>query len=109
MTDGGFDLNSLLEQAQSMQQQMMEAEQAQAEVNVTGTAGGGKVRIEASGKGEFKKVSIDPTAVDPDDIELLEELILAALRDTTAQVAATQAESMEGMQIPNLDGLLGGS
>ncbi|MEL7209077.1 MAG: YbaB/EbfC family nucleoid-associated protein [Actinomycetota bacterium] len=110
-SDGGFDLNNLVEQAQAMQQQMLEAQEQQAQQVVTGSAGGGKVTIESSGDGVFRKVSISPDAVDPDDVELLEELILAALRDVAAQVSEIQNSAMGDLQLPDiggLGGLLGG-
>jgi DNA-binding YbaB/EbfC family protein len=107
MTDG-FDLGGLLEQAQAMQQQMMEAQAQQATQVITGTAGGNKVAIEMTGTGEFKRVTIAPDAVDPDDVELLEELILAALRDGAAQIAELQEQSMGGMDLGALGGMLGG-
>jgi len=109
MTDG-FDLGGLLEQAQAMQQQMMEAQEKQASQLLTGTSGGGKVSIEMTGGGQFKGVKIAPDAVDPDDVELLEELVLAALRDATAQMAELQEESMGDVDLDGLDlgGLLGG-
>ena len=110
--DGGFDLGSLLEQAQAMQQQMAEAQEQQAAQLLTGSAGGGKVTIEVTGAGDYRKVSIDPDAVDPDDVELLEELVLAALRDATAQIVELQEQAMGGMELPDLGdlgGMLGGS
>ena len=94
MTDGGFDLGSLLEQAQAMQQQMAEAQEQQAAQMLTGSAGGGKVTVEVTGAGEFRKVSISPDAVDPEDVELLEELVLAALHDASTQIAELQEEAM---------------
>jgi DNA-binding YbaB/EbfC family protein len=112
MTDaGGFDLGSLMQQAQAMQQQMEEAQQQQAAQVVTGTSGGGKVSIEMTGGGEFRSVKISADAVDPDDVELLEELVLAALHDATAQVAEIQQNAMDAMQLPDLGdlgGMLGG-
>ncbi|MGB5760788.1 MAG: YbaB/EbfC family nucleoid-associated protein [Acidimicrobiales bacterium] len=110
--DGGFDLGSLLEQAQAMQQQMAEAQEQQAAQLLTGSAGGGKVTIEVTGAGDYRKVSIDPDAVDPEDVELLEELVLAALRDATAQIVELQEQAMGGMELPDLGdlgGMLGGS
>ena len=111
MTDGGFDLGSLLEQAQAMQQQMAEAQEQQAAQMLTGSAGGGKVTVEVTGAGEFRKVSISPDAVDPEDVELLEELVLAALHDASTQIAELQEQAMGGMDIPDmgsLGGMLGG-
>ena len=109
---GGFDLGALVEQAQAMQEQLAEAQELQAAQVVTGTAGGGKVAVEMTGGGEFRNVSISPDAVDPDDVELLEELVLAALRDAGSQVAEMQQQAMGGLDIPDLGGLggmLGGS
>ncbi len=113
MTDqGGFDLGGLLEQAQAMQEQLAQAQEEQANTVVTGTAGGGLVSIEMTGAGAFQSVSIQPSAIDPDDAEMLEDLVLAALRDAAAQVMELQQQSMGGMDLPDLGGLgglLGGS
>lgn len=109
--EGGFDLGGLLEQAQAMQQQMVEAQEQQAAQILTGSAGGGKVTIEVTGAGQYRKVTIAPEAVDPEDVELLEELMLAALNDATSQIAELQEQAMGGMDLPdmgNLGGLLGG-
>lgn len=105
---GGFDLGALVQQAQELQQQMAEAQERQASQVVTGSAGGGKVTVEMTGGGEFRNVTIAPEAVDPDDIELLEELVLAALRDASAQVASAQEEAMGGVDLPDLGALGGG-
>jgi hypothetical protein len=108
----GFDLGNLVEQAQAMQQQMEAAQEAQAQQTLVGSAGGGKVTVEANGLGEFRTVSIAPDAVDPDDVELLEELVLAALRDLSTKLNELQANAMENIQLPDLGGLggiLGGS
>ncbi|MEZ5229567.1 MAG: YbaB/EbfC family nucleoid-associated protein [Acidimicrobiales bacterium] len=84
-------------------------QEAQAAQVVTGTAGGGKVSIEMTGGGQFVSVSIAPDVVDPDDVELLEELVLAALHNATSQVADLQQEAMGGIDLGGLDlgGLLG--
>ena len=113
MTDqGGFDLGGLLEQAQAMQEQMAAAQEAQADMVVEGSASGGLVKVEMTGAGAFVAVAIDPKAVDPDDVEMLEDLVLAALRDAAAKVMALQQEAMSGFELPDiggLGGLLGGS
>lgn len=115
MTDeGGFDLSALLGQAQAMQEQMAAAQEEQAQQSVIGTAGGQKVSIEMTGGGEFRSVSISPDVVTPEDVELLEELILAALRDGAGKVKELQQGAMEGIDLGGLDlgglgGLLGGS
>ncbi len=107
----GLDLGALLQQAQAMQEQMAAAQEQQAAQVVTGTAGGGKVSIQMSGGGQFVGVSIAPDVVDPDDVELLEELVLAALHNATSQVAELQEQAMGGLDLGGLDlgGLLGGS
>lgn len=95
---GGAGFSDLLEQAQ----QMMSAQAAAAEREVEGVAGGGAVRITATGTGQVLRVSIAPDAVDPDDVPMLEDLVLAALHDVNAQLAAIQREAMGP-----LGGLLG--
>jgi len=105
--DGGFDIGALVQQAQAMQEQMEAAQEEQAQQTLTGSAGGGKVTIQVSGAGDFKQVKIAPDAVDPDDVELLEELILAALRDATSQISELQESSMGGIDLPDLGGLGG--
>jgi DNA-binding YbaB/EbfC family protein len=112
-TDGGgdeLDLGSLLGQAQKMQEQMVQAQSSAAAVVVEGQAGGGVVRIEATGGLEFRSVTIDPTAVDPADVEMLQDLILAALNDVVASANEAQAGAMGGLDLGGMDlgGLLGG-
>lgn len=113
MTDqGGFDIGGLLEQAQAMQEQMNAAQEAQALQVVTGSSGGGKVTVNITGAGAFESISISPDVVDPDDIEMLEDLILAALRDGSNQVAEIQQSSMDSVGMPDLGALgdmLGGA
>ncbi len=97
---GGMpDLGGLLESAQ----QMMANAQAAAEEVVEGVAGGGLVRIEVDGRYEFHSVSIDPKAVDPDDLTILEDLILAALRDAAVQLQKRQEGAIAGMGLGDLD------
>ena len=105
---GGFDLGALVEQAQALQQQMAEAQERQAAQVVTGSAGGGKVTVEMTGTGEFRNVTIAPEAVDPDEVELLEELVLAALRDASSQMAGAYEQAMGDVDLPDLGGLGGG-
>ncbi len=114
MTDnplGGFDLNSLLETAQAMQSQLAEAQEAQAAELLTGSAGGGKVEIDVLGSGEFQAVRINPDVVDPDDVEMLNDLVLAALRDASKQITDLQSEALGGvtggMDLGGLGGMLG--
>jgi DNA-binding YbaB/EbfC family protein len=81
MGGGQPNIQQLMKQAQKMQLQMQEAQQAMAETELEGTAGGGLVTVKVSGSGEVLGVKIDVKAVDPDDVESLEDLVLAAIRD----------------------------
>jgi DNA-binding YbaB/EbfC family protein len=94
---GGLDLGSLMEQASQMQQQMAQAQAEAAATELEGVAGGGMVRVTVTGAGEFRSVAIDPKAVDPDDVEMLEDLVLAALHDATARIQELQAGAMGGL------------
>ena len=88
MRPGGQpNLQQLMKQAQKMQQQIADAQAELAEAEVTGTAGGGLVTVTMTGTGEVTAVKIDPKAVDPDDVETLEDLVLAALHNATEAVA----------------------
>jgi DNA-binding YbaB/EbfC family protein len=98
-----------MKQAQMMQQQMAEAQAELAEAELTGTAGGGLVTVTVSGSGEVKAVKIDPRAVDPDDVETLEDLILAALHNAAAESRALTERTlgpvtggMGGLGLPGL-------
>lgn len=113
----GFDLGALLGAAQSMQAQMLEAQEQLAATVVEGNAGGGAVRIEVTGGMEFRSVHIDPTAFDPDDPTLLEDLVLAALHEAVAAVNDLQAGAsplggldLGGLGLGGIDssGLFGG-
>ncbi|MCX7620377.1 MAG: YbaB/EbfC family nucleoid-associated protein [Acidimicrobiales bacterium] len=96
------DMGGLLQAAVQMQQQFLEAQQEAASTVVEGAAGGGAVRIEVTGGMEFRGVHIDPAAVDPDDVELLEDLILAALGDAMSKVKALQERAMPNLALPGL-------
>ncbi|MEY2476341.1 MAG: nucleoid-associated protein EbfC [Actinomycetota bacterium] len=107
-TGGGMpDLSQLLEQAQAMQQQLMEAQAAAAEQVVEGVSGGGVVKVTVTGGMDFQSVTIDPQAVDPDDVEMLQDLVLAAIHDAVARVNELQQDSLGGLG-GALGGMLGG-
>ena len=98
------NLVDLFAQAQQMQQQLLEARAAVEEQEVEGQSGGGAVRVRCTGGLEFEEVIIDPAAVDPDDVSMLEDLVLAAVRDAVAKANALNAEAMSGLG--GLGGLL---
>jgi DNA-binding YbaB/EbfC family protein len=100
-------MGDLLKQAQKMQEQLMEAQAAAAEQVVEGQAGGGVVKVTVTGGMEFKSVSIDPDAVDPDDVAMLEDLVLAAIHDAVGKVNDLSQQAMGGLDMGGLGGLLG--
>ena len=87
-------MQQLMKQAQKMQQQVMAAQEELAQAQVEGTAGGGLVTATVTGAGEVVSLKIKPEAVDPDDVESLEDLVVAALHDASRAAQALQAERM---------------
>lgn len=75
------DIFKILQQAQQMQSKMQEMQEELAQRSVTGNAGGGMVMVEADGKGTIRKVKLDPAAVNPADVEMLEDLIVVAVAE----------------------------
>lgn len=92
--EGGFDMNALLEQAQQMQQQVMDAQAQLAEATVTGTVGDGLVSVTLNGTGDLVGVSIRKGSFDPQETEDLEDLIVAAYRDAKEQADALAQETL---------------
>jgi DNA-binding YbaB/EbfC family protein len=101
------DMNDLLKQAQKMQEQLMQAQAAAAEQVVEGQSGGGVVKVSLTGGMEFLSVSIAPEAVDPDDVAMLEDLVLAAIHDAVAKANELSQQAMGGLDLGGLGGLLG--
>ncbi len=92
---GGMNMQSLMQQARKMQEQMAKAQQELEDAEIEGGAGGGLVTVTVNGNGALKALSIKPEAVDPDDIEMLEDLIIAAYND-----AAGKAKEMKDEKLP---------
>lgn len=88
------NMQQLMQQAQQMQQQLQDAQAELAAAVVTGTAGGGLVTATLTGDGELTALVIDPKAVDPDDIETLQDLLVAAVRDAHRAAGELAAEKM---------------
>jgi DNA-binding YbaB/EbfC family protein len=101
-----FDMNKLLQQAQQMQAQMAQAQEELAKEVVEASAGGGLVTVKATGAGEIKEIKIDPKAIDPDDPELLEDTVLAAvneaLRSAQALVQSRLGGTLGSLGLPGL-------
>ncbi len=98
------NLGQMMKQAQEMQAKMAEMQQKLAEAEVSGASGGGMVQVTMNGKGELRGIKIDPKIVDPGDVEVLEDLIVAAAADAKAKVEAHVAEKMKeltgGINLP---------
>jgi DNA-binding YbaB/EbfC family protein len=90
-------MNNMMRQVQQMQEQMFAAQAALAEERVEGSAGGGMVKAVVSGTGELVSVTLAPDVVDPDDIEMLQDLVVAAIHDANRVAQAKQSESMGGL------------
>jgi DNA-binding YbaB/EbfC family protein len=87
-------MQQLMKQAQKMQQELLAAQEELAQTEVTGSAGGGLVTATVSGSNELKSVVIDPSVVDPEDVETLQDLVVAALRDAQRAVNELAAATM---------------
>lgn len=95
MRPGGQpNMQQMLKQAQKMQQQLAVAQAELAEAELTGTAGGGLVTVTITGAGEITAIKIDPKAVDPEDVETLEDLVLAAVHNASEAVRKLTEEKM---------------
>lgn len=99
---GGANMNNLMKQAQKMQRDMEKLQEELQEKEVETTAGGGAVKVVATGKKEIKEITIDPGVVDAEDVEMLQDLILAAVNE-----ALRKAEEMVSSEMSKLTGGLG--
>jgi DNA-binding YbaB/EbfC family protein len=102
----GFDMNALFQQAQAIQEQLRRTQEELAKREVQGTAGGGMVVVTATGAGEISRVQIDPSVVDPKDVAMLEDLVVAA---TNSALKAVQVLAQsEGGPLANLKSMFPG-
>ncbi len=103
---GKKGMKDLMKQAQKMQRDMMKAQEELANKVEEGTAGGGMVKIEMNGKHEIISLKIDKEAVDPDDVEMLEDLVISAFNEVIKKIAKNNEAEMGkltgGMNIPGL-------
>jgi nucleoid-associated protein EbfC len=97
---------NLAKMAQQMQADMARAEKELAELQVEGTSGGGAVRVTATGKRDITAIEIKPEVVDPEDVEMLQDLVLAAVVDALQQAKSAEENRMAritgGMRIPGM-------
>ena len=94
---GGMNMNALMQQAKKMQEQMLKAQEELEQAEVVGKAGGEMVVVTMNGKKQIKSIKLDRTAVDPDDVEMLEDLIIAAINDANAKADELSGEKMGPM------------
>ena len=98
------NLGNMMKQAQAMQAKMAEMQAKLEQMTVEGAAGGGMVKVTLTGKGEMRGVAIDPALIDPEEVEVLEDLLVAAHNDAKAKSEAMMAEEMKavtgGLQLP---------
>jgi DNA-binding YbaB/EbfC family protein len=100
-------MRKMMAQAQKMQQGMMKAQEELALVRIEGSAGGGTVKVTVTGQSTVVGISIAPEAVDPDDVEMLEDLILAAINDAVEKSRKASSDRMSGLGIPaDLGGIM---
>lgn len=100
---GGGGMGNMMKQAQKMQQDMLKLQDELQEQSVEVTAGGGAITVIATGKKEIKEITIKPEVVDPDDIEMLQDLILAAVNE-----AIRKAETLANEEMKKITGGMGG-
>ena len=91
---GGMNRNQMMAQARKMQEQLLEAQQKASLMQATASAGGGAVKVTASGDLRLTNITIDPEAIDPEDIEMLQDLISAAFNEATKKVDDMMAQEM---------------
>ncbi|MBH73502.1 MAG: YbaB/EbfC family nucleoid-associated protein [Rhodospirillaceae bacterium] len=98
------NLGQLMKQAQEMQEKMGSFQESLAELNVSGSAGGGMVMVSLNGKGEMRSLKLDPSLIDPSEIEILEDLVVAAHNDAKMKleqlIQEKTSEMMGGFQLP---------
>lgn len=98
------NLGQLMKQAQEMQEKMAEMQESLAAIEIEGSAGAGLVKVTLNGKGEMRRLRIDPTLANPDEAEVLEDLVVAAHNDAKGKIEARVQEEtqklMGGLPLP---------
>ncbi|MCI6157861.1 MAG: YbaB/EbfC family nucleoid-associated protein [Peptoniphilaceae bacterium] len=103
---GGGNMNSMVRQMQKMQKKMEEAQEMIDQTELEASSGGGAVKVRINGKREILGITLDPEIVDPDDVEMLQDMIMVAINDAIAQITALNEKEMGkltgGLNIPGL-------
>ena len=98
---GGGNFNQLMRQAQKMQEDMARAKKELEESEFTSSVGGGMVEVKMTGDRKMKAITIKPEVIDPDDVEMLEDLVISAVNDVLGQISRKEQDTM-----PNVPGLM---
>ena len=99
---GGMNINQLMKEAKKMQADMEKSQEELASKEFDSTAGGGAVYVKVSGKKELKEITIKKEAVDPDDVEMLQDLILTCVNEALRKVDSAQSQEMGKFNIPGM-------
>ena len=103
---GGMNMNNLMKQAKKMQEEMQKSQEELSSKEFDSTAGGGAISVKVTGEKVIKEIKIKPDVVDPDDVEMLEDLILTCVNEALRKVDDAQSSQMSkmtgGMNIPGL-------
>ena len=106
MPGGGMNMQQLMKQAQKMQKQMEEAQEGLKDISLDVSAGGGAIKITINGEKQITDLTISPDVVDPDDVEMLQDLVISAVNEAIRQVEDTTNAQMSritgGMNMPGL-------
>ena len=101
---GGMNMNNIMKQAKKMQEEMQKSQEELSSKEFDATAGGGAITVKVSGEKTIKEIKIKPDVVDPEDVEMLEDLILTCVNEALRKVDSAQADQFGKYNIPGLGG-----
>ena len=99
---GGMNMNNLMKQAKKMQEEMQKSQEELSSKEFDSTAGGGAISVKVTGEKVIKEIKIKPDVVDPDDVEMLEDLILTCVNEALRKVDSAQSQEFGKFNIPGL-------
>lgn len=99
---GGMNINNLMKQAKKMQEEMQKSQEELSSKEFDSTAGGGAISVKVTGEKVIKEIKIKPDVVDPDDVEMLEDLILTCVNEALRKVNSAQSQEFGKFNIPGL-------
>ena len=99
---GGMNMNNLMKQAKKMQEEMQKSQEELSSKEFDSTAGGGAISVKVTGEKVLKEIKIKPEVVDPDDVEMLEDLILTCVNEALRKVDSAQSQEFGKFNIPGL-------